>query len=149
MKQEIKEQLLDRLRKSPEKQIGTSSYPVIKILAKILKENNPEVDFENLESKRDGNRPEAWDNILSYSGLNRFDFTIKDYSFDYIRKFRDKNKKEQKESVRGYIPKFTRGYKHPTIGSVIHDNFYLRKKRLTYGDIALIIENHYSADSPL
>lgn len=124
-------------------------FPIQKVIIEVLKEMHPDIDFDSLvatkqkgsfgenelELKKEkivGARGPAWDNFLEYSGLERVDFFIPGFTFS--------------DSEKGEInPLWSRGYKHPTIGSIIHHAHYSKLDHdnpITYGRIADIIEKH-------
>lgn len=143
MLKEVKEKLVNQLRKVGEKELTTAqSYPVIKELRKVLSQMYPQVDFNDLQGKRVegsigdkqmtvGGRGESWDNILEYAGIQSIDFPVPNYTF-------------MGRLDTGEIevnPVWSEGYEHPTTGSIIAKRFNY-KETTTYEQMAEILDKH-------
>lgn len=111
MKPHIKQALIEKLMDSDKLKMG--AFPVIKVLSKILSTHHPNVDFDIVDNGPIlSMRPVGWDNILKHSGLKRFDFYLDSKVSNFLF---EKNHLIEKDSC-----KWSRGYKYPTIGSVIY-----------------------------
>lgn len=141
MKTEIKEKLISVLRTNEDYVINrVESYPLQRILLRVLKKEYPDVNFESLKSgvrevkngddkKIVGATGEGWDNMLQYAELDRVDFYLPNLE---IKTY------DQEGEVKMISPKWSSGYEHPTIGSVIEHY----KNDATHGVIADILEEY-------
>lgn len=129
MKTELKKQLVDRLRS--ENVNLRKHYAIQKLMMKIMIENDPKLDFSDLEGTA-GKRGKGFDLFLEHSGCNRVDFYLPNYESRY------KNKpKPQWYKGEFSFPR----YPHPTIESVL---FYENPSidQMSRDEIADIIEKY-------
>lgn len=153
MKQEIKDRLVAKLKeKGDQKAPPFHQHPVIHVLIEVLREDNPDVFFGDLDNviarkkqselykqatteeerkKVPSMRGEGWNNIMKLSGLNRIDFYL------------DTDVAYRIDEAGGLtsvpIKKYSASYKHCTIGSA-------RKTMgaMSYREMAVLIERHYT-----